>query len=103
MDPVAIVGNLRSASLVRRLGRSLNGLRSVRPVPVIAPGFLPLLNSSDHWSFWKAGYKAAMVTDGGPFRYGPHHRQDDRIEHVDFDRLDDLAGGLAEAVRELTN
>lgn len=97
---LAVVSNLASGSrrLATRLHRALRPVESQR---VVGPAFLPLLKSSDHWSFWKEGYAAVMVTDGGPLRYLHYHRRSDRPEVVDFDALTEVTRALAGAINEI--
>src|SRR3712207_7515181 len=38
-----------------------------------APGFIPGIDWSDHWSFERVGIPALMVTDTAPFRYPHYH------------------------------
>lgn len=94
---VAVVSNLasRSLRLARRVHEALHPVDARR---VIGPGFLPLLRSSDHWSFWKEGFAAVMVTDGGPVRYLQYHRRSDRTDVVDFEALAEVTSALANAV-----
>jgi len=70
-DFVTFVGNLRSASLVRR---AIGAFRDYARFPsegAALPSWIPGVGWSDHASFWSAGYPAIMVTDTAPFRY-PH-------------------------------
>lgn len=97
----AVVGNLASRGFVRRCESSFPALPDVRCVGVTLPGFLPLVKSSDHWSFWKQGYPAVMVTDTAPLRYRHYHRDSDTFERVDFDTLGRVVTGLTTLVGQL--
>jgi Zn-dependent M28 family amino/carboxypeptidase len=50
-------------------------------LPTSAPG----ARSSDHWSFWKEGYAALMVTDTAPLRYPHYHKSTDTPEKLRYD------------------
>ncbi len=65
------------------------------------PGFLPLVKSSDHWSFWKQGYPAVMVTDTAPLRSRHYHRRSDTLDRVDFDTFARVVTGLTGMVERL--
>ena len=100
---IGFVGNIRSRQLVRL---SLEAFRRTTPFPAegtAAPGWITGIGWSDHWSFWREGYKGIMVTDTAFFRYAPYHTQSDTPDRIDYDRLARVAGGLAEVVAELGN
>ena len=64
---------------------------------------VPGIGWSDHWSFWKAGYPAVMVTDTAPFRYPYYHSPQDTPDKIDYDRLARITSGLEKVIYELTN
>jgi hypothetical protein len=68
---------------------------------VAAPGYLPGIFWSDHWSFWREGYRAAMVTDTAPFRYAHYHTLHDTLDKIDFGRTARVVAGLAHVVGDL--
>ncbi len=98
---VAFVGNLASGNLVRR---SIGAFRRYAALPsegIAAPGYLPGVFWSDHWAFWRQGYRAVMITDTAPFRYPFYHTPEDTPDKLDYDRMAHLVAGLAEVVRHL--
>ena len=100
---IGFVGNIRSRNLVRL---SLEAFRSTTPFPsegTAAPGWITGIGWSDHWSFWREGYRAIMVTDTAFFRYEYYHTSQDTPEKLDYERLARVTGGLAEVVLELAN
>ncbi|UCD27813.1 MAG: M28 family peptidase [Planctomycetota bacterium] len=95
---IGLVGNLGSRSLVRN---SIGLFRKHTAFPsegVAAPGFIPGIDWSDHWSFWQQGYKALMVTDTAPYRYPYYHTQQDTPDKIDYDRTARVVAGLAHMV-----
>ncbi len=98
---VAVVGNLRSRALVRQLEEAFPQDDGLRCHGVALPGTLPAINSSDHWSFWKEGYPAVMVTDTAFLRYRHYHRPTDTLDRLDFETLSRVVGGLEQSVRAL--
>lgn len=56
---------------------------------------------SDHWSFWREGYPAIMVTDTALYRYAYYHAQTDTPDKIDYERLARVAAGLARVTRDL--
>ena len=68
---------------------------------VAAPAFIPGVDWSDHWSFWKEGYPALMVTDTAPYRYPYYHTVQDTPDKVDYERAARIVTGLQRMLREL--
>jgi len=84
---IAIVGNLESATMARRL---VGYMREQNFAPVEGgafPHFLPGISWSDHWAFWKAGYCGVMLTDTAPFRYPYYHTDQDLPDKLDYSKL----------------
>jgi Zn-dependent M28 family amino/carboxypeptidase len=103
VQTLALVGNLRSRGLTRRLAAMLSQVPSGLAVrPVVLPGFVPGVRSSDHWSFWKQGYPAVMLTDGGPLRYRHYHRPTDTVDRVDVAKLAALSTQIECVLRATT-
>ena len=100
---IGFVANLRSRHLMRL---SLAAFRRTTRFPsegTAAPGWITGIGWSDHWSFWREGYRAIMITDTAFFRYEHYHTRQDTPEKIDYDRLARVTNGLAEVVRELAN
>lgn len=100
---IGFVGNLGSRQLVQQ---SLAAFRRHANFPsegTAAPGWITGIGWSDHWSFWRKGYKAIMVTDTALFRYRYYHTAGDTPEKIDYDRLARVTNGLAQVVIELAN
>ena len=100
---IGFVGNLRSGRLVREAIGSFRRHTRFPSEGTTAPGWLTGIGWSDHWSFWKEGYPAVMVTDTAPFRYPAYHTAADRPEMLDYDRLCRVVAGLARVVIELAD
>jgi hypothetical protein len=101
-DFVAFVGNTGSRALVHRL---VGGFRERVAFPcegAAAPSSIAGVGWSDHWSYWQQGYPAVMVTDTAPFRYRHYHTRNDLPEHMDFDRMARVVGGLRVLLESLT-
>jgi len=98
---VGFVGNLGSRNAVRSAIASFRRHSAFPSEGLAAPGFIPGVGWSDHWSFWQQGYPAVMVTDTALFRYGPYHTREDTPDKVIYDRLARVVAGLERAVFEL--
>ena len=100
---IGFVGNLRSLQLVRQ---SLGAFRRHTQFPsegTAAPGWVTGIGWSDHWSFWREGYRAIMVTDTALFRYDHYHTSEDTPEKIDYNRLARVTEGLSHVITELAN
>jgi len=62
------------------------------------PRKLPGLAFSDHRNFWKAGFKAVMITDTAFFRNPNYHQTTDTPETLDYGKMSSVVSGLAEYV-----
>jgi hypothetical protein len=101
-DFIAFVSNLGSRALLREALASFRRHARMPSEGAAAPSFLPGVDWSDHWSFWKEGYPALMVTDTAPYRYPHYHTAQDTPDKVDYDRLARVVTGLDAMLRELS-
>lgn len=98
---LGVVGNLRSRALVREI---VTHFMAVTDFPVEAAAtfsWIPGVDWSDHWAFWKAGYPAVMLTDTALYRYAEYHSAADRPEVVNAREFARAAHGIIETVRRL--
>ena len=100
-DFVAVVGNLASKGLVRRICRSLEQGTDLPVESLATVGFVPGVDFSDHRSFWEAGYPAVMITDTAFYRNPNYHAIGDTVDTLDFARMGRLLRGLGKAVEDL--
>lgn len=92
---IALVSNLAGHRPLRRLS-SVFRSQSLFPCETLAaPAIVPGLSWSDHRSFWKAGYKALMVTDTAFYRYRHYHLPGDTAEKLDYRSMAQVVDGLA--------
>ncbi|MDY6951095.1 MAG: M28 family peptidase [Thermodesulfobacteriota bacterium] len=96
---IAVVGNLRSRSLVTSFTRYfMEG--SDFPIECAAVfGFITGVDWSDHWSFWHYHYPAIMVTDTALFRYPYYHSHEDTVEKLDYYSLARVSHGIYKALQ----
>ncbi len=64
-------------------------------------GFIPGVDWSDHWSFWREGYPAVMITDTAFYRNPFYHDSMDTLETLDFNRIAQVVQGLYHAIASL--
>ena len=100
---IAVVGNFPSAGIVKNL---VQGMRRGTFFPIrsiVAPSFLPGIYFSDHWSFWKMGYPAVMVTDTAYLRYKHYHKRTDTMEKINFIKMSYVIQGLHQGIENFIN
>jgi Zn-dependent M28 family amino/carboxypeptidase len=100
---IGFVGNIRSRQLVRLCLAAFRRTTLFPSEGTAAPGWITGIGWSDHWSFWREGYRAIMVTDTAFFRYDHYHTREDSPEKIDYDRLARITRGLTEVVVALAN
>ena len=98
---IAFVSNLSSRALLHEVLASFRRHAAFPAEGVAAPAFIPGVDWSDHWSFWKEGYPALMVTDTAPYRYPYYHTAQDTPDRVDYERTARVVTGLHRMLREL--
>ena len=100
-DFLAFVANLASRGL---LHETIGAFRAAARFPsegVAAPAFIPGIDWSDQWSFWRHGIPALMITDTALFRYPHYHLASDMPDKVDYERLGRVVVGLERMFRAL--
>lgn len=100
-DFIGFVGNLRSLGLVRRCVGSFRRHARFPAEGAALPERIDGVGWSDHWSFWRAGYPALMVTDTAFFRYRHYHLPSDTPEKIDYERSARVVSGLAATITDL--
>lgn len=98
---IGFVGNVSSSGLVKRVVSSFRRHARFPSEGAAVYGWIAGIGWSDHWSFWKEGYPALMVTDTAPFRYPHYHSRRDTPDKVQYDRLARVVAGLRRVVEEL--
>ena len=98
---IGFVGNLGSRQLVRSAIASFRRNTQFPSEGLAAPGSITGVGWSDHWSFWKEGYPAIMITDTALFRYPYYHSMSDTPDKIDYERMARVVAGIARVVAEL--
>jgi Zn-dependent M28 family amino/carboxypeptidase len=101
-DFLALVANRPSRALLARVAGTLQKA-SLPYRPMVLPTHFPGAWSSDHWSFWREGFPALMVTDTAPLRNRHYHTREDTPDKVDFERLNRAVYDLKAAVADLVS
>jgi hypothetical protein len=98
---LAVVGNLASRELVIEFLWHFMGGTDFPVEGAATFSWIPGVDWSDHWSFWKEGYPAVMLTDTAPYRYPEYHTLRDLPDKVNGPEFARAAHGIIRAVRRL--
>jgi len=102
-DFIAFVGDLGARGLVHRSIKSFRRNAQFPSHGVAAPGVVPGVTWSDHWSFRQHGFAAIMITDTAFYRYPHYHLPTDTPEKLDYERMARVTLGLAAMLKDLAN
>ncbi len=98
---IAIVTRLEDAGLERRIAASFGEASELPIVPAALPTFVRGVTHSDHASFWRADYPAAMLTDTSFLRNPHYHMPTDTPDTLDYERMAEVYEGMLAVVRDL--
>jgi len=99
---IGFVSNLSSRKLLRKVVASFRQNKQFPSEGGAFPAFFPEIYWSDHWSFWKMGYHALMVTDTAFLRYPYYHTSQDTPDKIDFESLARVVSGLENVLDDLS-
>lgn len=98
---ICVVGNWNSNWLVREVR---TGFKKGTEFPIetfVGPSFIAGVDYSDHWSFWKEGLPAVMITDTAFYRNPHYHSASDTYEKLDYKSMAEVVRGLESVLIEL--
>lgn len=100
---IGFVSNFHSRALLKETVAAFRAASDF-PIEHIATfGWVPGVDWSDHWSFWRAGIPAIMITDTALYRYPYYHMAQDTPDKVNYRRLADLMEGLLAVVNAIAD
>ena len=91
---IAVVSNLRNWSLVRQVQHDMQMGTDIKVCKLSAPAIVPGIGLSDHSSYWKFGFPAAMITDTAFYRNPNYHQSSDTIETLDFEKMSQVVNAI---------
>lgn len=98
---VGVIANTKSGNLASTTASALRE-EGVPARSAVLPDWVTGVAWSDHWSFWKIGVPAIMLTDTAHFRNPRYHTENDTPETLDYDRMAALANVLENIIRKLS-
>ena len=102
-DFIAFVGFSSAELLVRACAAAFLASSDVPATGAALPAIVPRVGSSDHWSFWKQGYPAIMVTDTAPHRNRNYHQPTDTADSLDYATMARVVRGLGGVANDLAS
>jgi hypothetical protein len=98
---VAVMGRSEERAVISTLKRGMAAGGKIPVRSVCAPFSVPGIDLSDHWSFWKEGYRGVMVTDTGFYRNDRYHSAEDTADTLDYARMAEVVRGVYTGVLAL--
>ena len=99
---IAIVDQMLSTE-AQRMKASMAQVIGLPVYSINAPSFIPGVDFSDHSNFWRYGYPAVMVTDTAFYRNLAYHTENDRAEHLNYEKMAKVVYGIFNYVLKLSN
>jgi hypothetical protein len=81
---IGFVSDFASWPLLRRAARAFRAHSDFPLEHVATFRLVPGVAWSDHWSFWRCGYRAFMVTDTALYRYPSYHTAKDTPDQLTY-------------------
>ncbi len=100
---IALIGNVKSTKFLQESKAALTDKPPIpfRVLPAIE-SIVPAAGYSDHWSFWKIGVPAYMVTDTAMFRNPNYHESTDTPETLDYKRMAKVVDAVELIINKFT-
>jgi len=97
---ICIVGNYKSKNLARKIYQSFK--KTSFPAQIfIGSSIVVGVDFSDHWSFWKEGFPAVMLTDTAFYRNPYYHTEEDTYEKLNYKKLREFFLALEKVLVDL--
>jgi hypothetical protein len=98
---IGFVADTDSRALAHQVVETFRARATIASEGSTAPSFIEGVDWSDHGPYWRAGYRALMVTDTAPFRNPNYHEPTDLPATLDFQQLTRVTVGLDAVLRSL--
>ena len=102
-DFIAFVSNLRSRRAMLQAARAFQAHSDFPLEYVTSFACIPGVAASDHFSFWRQGYPAFMVTDTAYYRYRYYHTAADTPDRICYPPFAQVTDGLYRAFAALAS
>jgi len=98
---IAVVGNGSSWRFTSDVKARMAGATELSVRSINAPALVPGVDFSDHYNFWKHGWRAVMITDTAFYRNPNYHEVTDTPDTLDYERMAHVVTGVYAAMTTL--
>lgn len=95
---ISVIGNLANMDTVRTVKHSFKTASDLPVYSFNAPSFIQGIDFSDHLNFWKAGYKAVLITDTSFNRNLAYHTEGDTADRLDYVKMTKVVQAIYKTV-----
>lgn len=92
---IGFVSDLRSRRMMHRLAKAFRSCSDFPLEHAATFRSVPGVSWSDHWCFWRHGYRAVMITDTAFYRYPYYHTGRDTPEKLAYPAFARVTDGLS--------
>ncbi|VAW15711.1 hypothetical protein MNBD_BACTEROID03-2352 [hydrothermal vent metagenome] len=100
-DFITIVQSGKSGAFGKEFERLMKTSNLIKTNSFIGSSALPGIDFSDHLNYWKFDYEALMITDTAFYRNKNYHTSNDRLETIDFKKMNLVIEQLYLAIKEI--
>ncbi|KZS40048.1 peptidase M28 [Aquimarina aggregata] len=93
-DYITLVNKSNKQKFARDFCSIFKSNKTIKTTIFDNPMSLESVELSDHLNYWKLGYDALMVTDTAFLRNKNYHRNSDKMETLDFDKMAKVIDGV---------
>jgi Zn-dependent M28 family amino/carboxypeptidase len=98
---IGFVSDLRSRQVTREIEQAFRRHTDFPIERTATFRFVPGVALSDHWPFWRQGYRAFMITDTAFYRYPYYHTPHDTPDKLNFPEFARMTEGLIRAFADV--
>ncbi len=98
---ISVVGSPSDVSLLRTVKAAMTAANDLPVRSINAPGAVPGIDFSDHYSYWQHGYSAVMISDTAFYRNDRYHTTKDTPDTLDYPRMAKVTDQVLGAVMAL--
>ena len=98
---IGFVSDFASRPLMRRAAKSFRAHSDFPLEHAATFRLVPGVGWSDHWSFWRHGYRAFMITDTALYRYPFYHTSKDTPDQLTYSAFAKVTQGLFHCFADL--
>ena len=95
---ITVVSNFNSKKLAARVEKKFRSITSLPVSKAVTFDFVPGVDFSDNWGFWKEGYPSIILTDTAFYRNPNYHTSKDVYDELDYERMAEIVEVLTKYI-----